>query len=388
MSQAYLFFLGSTTDLCYLELEAVTKRLKLPQPTLVDPEIAMVEPAEKLDASSVHNLQYLLGGTVKIAQVLKTTDYLEPDEVQNEVTNLLKQIAPKRFAVSEVGRDHMPAVNLPEIKNELRAEGLTASYLESSRHGVSAAQFKQNMAEVIVLQTKDKLIFAGTLTMQDIDGWTHRDIDKPVRDTKKGMLQPKVARMMVNLAVADNQPSEAVILDPFVGTGTILIEATDLGVSKVLASDYSPDQVIATNKNLEWWKQHENIDFSYEVVRRAVANLQPSDFSTQPTHIVSEPFLGKLRPQPNKIEGIMRGLHKMYKGMIKTFTEVLEPGSKVVIILPSWQIKGKELTMIQTLKHFEKAGFSLVNGPIRAGRVGAITQRYVHVLEYKPYVES
>lgn len=391
MPQSYLFFLGSTVELCQLELKTIANRLNWSEPLFIKPNIALLEFNSTPTNTDLQKWQNLLGGTVKIASILEQQSLQQHNDVssvQQQIVDLLLSSKPKRFAVSEVGRDHLPPVDVAEVKNILRDHNLKSSYLESSRHGVSAAQFKQTMTEITVIQTDSSLLYAKTETMQDIDSWTHRDIDKPNRDTKKGMLQPKVARMMVNIALGDAAPEESIILDPFVGTGTILIEATDLGVPVVLGADYSPDQVIAATHNLEWWQKHDYLNFSYEIVCKDVSNLQPGDFSSTPTTIVTEPFLGKLRPTEEKIEGITRGLSKLYKGVIKTFTELLAPGSQVAIILPSWQIRGKKLVMKQTLTHFQKAGFELLYEPVRAGRVGSFTQREVHVLKYNPYVES
>lgn len=50
--------------------------------------------------------------------------------------------------------------------------------------------------------------------------------------------------------------------------------------------------------------------------------------------------------------------------------------------------KGKIFELDETYKDLERAGFKHLGEPLRAGRVEAITQRLVHMLEYKPYVES
>lgn len=387
MSQ-YLFFLGNTADLAWQELCAVSNRLQIGELDRLTDNTARLTTPKQLSTNGADDLHQILGGTIKIAEVIDQIDSHDPADVYQKFYEILSKAAPKRFAVAEIGRDHLPAVSVTDLKQELRSVGIKSSYLEISRHGISAAQWKQKVEEWLAWQNKDQVIFAKTLSLQDIDGWRQRDIDKPIRSRTKGMLQPKVARMMLNIALGNDDPTKAVILDPFVGTGTILIEAVQLGVPYVLGSDYSPEQVLAANKNLQWWQEKSGRDFQFEVVCRDIAHLNKSDFKQSPTHIVTEPFLGKLRPNLSKLEAIQKGLHKLYIGMIKTYQQLLNQDQLVVTILPTWLQNGQEFAMDKTLDEFKKYGFEEQLPRMRAGRAGSITQRYVHVLKYKPYVES
>ena len=64
-------------------------------------------------------------------------------------------------------------------------------------------------------------------------------MDKPYRDMRRGMLPPKLARSLVNLAIGAKSPSDMTILDPFCGTGTVLMEAMLLG-THVVGTDLAP----------------------------------------------------------------------------------------------------------------------------------------------------
>ncbi len=382
----YFFLLGSTSDLCWAELQVVAHRFGHPNISLLKPDIAQLETDVALTDEQLINFQTILGGTVKIVRITHQTDLVDVKTVGDQVITLLEQDKPRRFVVSEYGRDHLPTLDLIEFKEVLRSRGIKSSYAEASRHGANAAQLKKGTEEVYVFQLADAIYYGWTETVQDVDSWSKRDMKKPVRDRERGMLQPKVARMMLNLALNQTSPSEAVVLDPFSGTGTILIEAADLGAPKVFASDFSEEAVIASNQNLTWWTHQSKTPFTFEIVRREVSHLTPKDFSSPITHIVTEPFLGKLRPAPEQLPGIIRGLEKLYRGMVKSFSGLLQPGARIAIILPAWEIRGEYQFMDQTFADFEKAGFELQGEPLRAGRVEAITQRFVYVLEYKPYV--
>lgn len=384
----YFFFLGSTTDLCWAELTSVLSKFKLPSADRVTTDLAKLELKTKLSDQTLVDLQNTLGGTVKIVSTTKQTDTLEADKITDIVLDFLIQDKPKRFTISEYGRDHLPTQELDIYKQLLKEKGIKSSYASASRKGANAAQLKRGLEELYILQISNQLFFGWTETVQDVDAWAKRDVKKPARDRQKGMLQPKVARMMLNLALGDTPASEAVVLDPFVGTGTILIEAAELGFQYVFGADFSDQAIIQANMNLSWWQKQTSNTFHYELVRKEVSHLSKRDFPQSITHVVTEPFLGKLRPSPQQLPNIQKGLVKLYKGMIKGWQQTLEPGTRLAILLPAWEIKGKIFELDETYKDLERAGFKHLGEPLRAGRVEAITQRLVHMLEYKPYVES
>jgi tRNA G10 N-methylase Trm11 len=63
-----------------------------------------------------------------------------------------------------------------------------------------------------------------TIACQDIDAYTKRDTSKS-RDMVVGMMPPKLAQIMINLAT---EGRKEIIYDPFCGLGTILIEAANM----------------------------------------------------------------------------------------------------------------------------------------------------------------
>lgn len=190
---------------------------------------------------------------------------------------------------------------------------------------------------------------------------------------------------MLNLAIADSEPSEQVVLDPFVGTGTVLIEATMLGIPQVQGSDIDPQAIYSSTANLNWWKEQSEIEFETKLVRREVAHLVKGDFMPPPTMIVTEPFLGKLTPSPEQIPNVVRGLEKLYKGAIKAFSQLLPEGGMVAIILPTFIVRERHIAMDRTVADFTRAGFELLHGPFIVGHPDAVTQRTVYVLKYIPY---
>lgn len=378
------FLLGQTTELCLAELEVVAERFGVAKPSMVFGHWAKI-PA--MDLAKVPAFMETLGGTQKIAEFLEAVPHAKDAELREHLRRHFLQLQAKRIVIAEHGRDHLPEVDVVDLKHELTKDGLHVSYHETPRYGANAAVINnRKVTEVHVIQTADSLILARTLAAHDIDSWTERDIDKPSRDRKRGMLSPKVSRMLLNLGMGSGQPQDHRILDPFCGTGTILLEATAMGVPEVYGNDIDPRAIASTNANLEWWKQTSKLSFRSTITIAPTEKLEKRHFPNSPTAIVTEPFLGKLTPLPIQIPGVIRGLEKLYRGTIHAFARLLEPGARVVFILPAFQSgSGRSIELHSTLKDFQKAGFRQLYGPMRAGRPSAVTQRHVYVLEYDPY---
>ena len=97
-------------------------------------------------------------------------------------------------------------------------------FVPSDTNILSAAQVIHNHLqdkgiEFLVAFAGDAAIVARTTQIQNIDFYSKRDFGRPLRDPKVGMLPPKLAQIMINLAKPD---SGGVIVDPYCGTGVIL----------------------------------------------------------------------------------------------------------------------------------------------------------------------
>src|SRR6185369_6679518 len=138
------------------------------------------------------------------------------------ITAYLAQDSRPTFAIAEFGRANKERLSLIEIKKSLKERNISSRFIDGPRDGLSAAVLLHHqVVEVNIIELADKVVLAKTLAVQDIDDWTVRDREKPYADRKKGMLPPKVARMMVNMAVG-NQAGKCLVYDPFCGSGTVI----------------------------------------------------------------------------------------------------------------------------------------------------------------------
>ena len=254
---------------------------------------------------------------------------------------------------------------------------------------------KQHVFEFVVFPYRGKFGVVATLVVQDFEAWAKRDRGRPHADPKAGMLPPKVARMMVNIAdspLSSRPPSrdpvekedgfrgkpgmtKKTLLDPFCGMGTILAEALLQGWN-VIGSDQSPRVIKKAEENLLW--------------------LLPSDknwklFVSDATHvsekietvdaIVTEPFLGKPNISDTNVRDIVTGLEKLYIGCLKDWAIVLKRDAKIVIVFPKFIIGGKTYVVKKAIDSCETLGYTKVLGPIEYSRPQAIVRREFYVFK-------
>jgi len=141
------------------------------------------------------------------------------------------------------------------LKGKLKERGVSLRLIPNTDIALSSATshhnklgLSDNHVELIVVRgANGAAIIAESVGAQNITALAARDQGRPKRDAFVGMLPPKLARMMVNLA-----PVKAGrILDPFCGTGVLLQEAALLGYD-VYGTDLVPKMVQFTQANLNW----------------------------------------------------------------------------------------------------------------------------------------
>ena len=377
MSKQYLFLLGNTPALSRAELDAM-----LPGITRL-PVLESVDCVE-LDAVAPDLIE-VLGGTVKIMEVHGFFTDHSPEQLQEEMTTQLELMGSPDFSVAEVGRDHLPMIEAAEIKYELKKRGNKSRYLEGSRHGLSAAVLRhKKVTELVLIQTEEGVYLAKTIQVQDVDEWSKRDRQKPYADRKKGMLPPKVARMMVNCALGPNPDPDSYLFDPFCGSGTVLMEALCRGV-KVIGSDVDPASVAGSQQNLNWLKAEYGLSQDATVIfgdatRVAFPNGQEIQY------LVTEPFLGKQTPKLDQLPNIYKGLYKLYLGAFRHWRNLLLDQAKLVVILPvvlpSSDTRGKQFDLDVLIDKLPQFGYTTESESVMYFRPQAVVARQIHHLKF------
>ena len=213
-----------------------------------------------------------LGSTVKLGEVLGIIDATEWRAVQQQLTALAVQRAQDlsegkiQLGISTYGLRVAPrqltAAGL-ELKKALRNAGYSVRLVPNQEElALSSAQVLHNHLsgerglELLLIRHHNQTVVARTTNVQDITAYARRDQGRPKRDAFVGMLPPKLAQTIINLATGPLPPREdTVVLDPFCGTGVILQEALLMGYG-AYGTDLEPRMIDYSRENLAWLSEH------------------------------------------------------------------------------------------------------------------------------------
>ncbi len=380
----YYFQLGNTPALSLAELAQL-----LPvKPSPIKPDLAQAQLESNF---STQLLQEQAGGVVKILKKIGTVNTKSRETLKEKiVAHLLAEhdsTDKLTFSLFYLDSNFQPQLKLAELKRELNQKISNVRYLKNDSAGLSAAVLlHQEVLELALFEGDGEIILAKTVTVQDIDDWTKRDRKKPYADRQRGMLPPKVARMMVNLAQGQlatigSTSNKPLLYDPFCGSGTVLMEAALRGF-QIQGADLSAEAVEGTQKNLSWLKNEYQLEFSFQVKKRDAT--QSFDHQTTPfvDAIVTEPFLGKQTPTEKELPNIFKGLYRTYLGTIKNWRQILKDRAVVVMITPIVKGKNKTYQLQKLIDNWADLGYTTISQPIEYSRSAARVKRQINFLRY------
>ena len=156
------------------------------------------------------------------------------------------------------------------LKSKLKQNDVSLRLIPNDDTALSSATshhnklgLSDNKVELLIVRSNSgKVVIAESSGAQNITALARRDQNRPKRDAFVGMLPPKLALMMVNLAAGRQVASakDTTLIDPFCGTGVLLQEAALLGFN-VYGTDLSDKMVDYTTANLDWLKSSHRIEF-------------------------------------------------------------------------------------------------------------------------------
>lgn len=388
----YFFVLGTNTALSVAELTAV---LGLAKAELVAPDFLLWETDTEINAV---NLISHLGGVIKIghilAEVKKETEIL--DKVITLAGGKQKNSATGKFnfGFSDYGQKIFNKKDLGlKLKKYFSDRKISSRFVVSQEKTLSSVVVTQNRLltrgiEIVLAAVNGNILLGETISVQPFKDLSRRDFGRPARDDLSGMLPPKVAQIMINLAGLRDY--EAVMVDPFCGSGTILSEALLMGYKNLFGSDVSLKAVEDTRKNISWTKELYSIkDFKLKLQVKNAVYLSKFIKAGYVDAVITEPYLG---PQRGRIEfsAIIRELEKLYSDALKEFAKILKPGGRVIMIWPSFYNEKPITPELGALKivgmipaELEKSPFikQSVRRTIVYGRPGQKVFREIVVLE-------
>ena len=313
-----------------------------------------------------------LGGTVKAGRIfLEITPAQDLPAAIAELIRTHPRARKAIFALTVFGAKK-PDSRLPlEVKRLLQEEGSPARWFADPDGLVSPAAVKKaglikDGFDVCVFVEPTRISIGFTEAVQDPDAWTLRDMGRPWRDTENGMLPPKLARLLVNLA--GGEIAGHTLLDPFCGSGTIPMEAALIGYPTIVGSDIDPQQVKDTEGNMRWLAdrgliKHEALaQMRYFVSAAAFVQTRVRP----PVHaIVTEGFLGtplKGNEPLAMLEREAAAITKIWNEALPTFGRLQEKGGVLVGVWPILNSSTGQ-ARVDASAAAEAAGYTIVSAP-------------------------
>lgn len=326
-----------------------------------------------------------LGGALKFCKTLTVLDTVEWKEIEKfliEVSSGHSQRMPEgkmRVGLSTIGLNvnakQLNATALT-LKKAIKATGRNVRVIPNKTLELNTAQVLHNQLtgqtgwELVFIKDGKRTVIAQTVKVQDIEAYTKRDRERPMRDSKVGMLPPKLAQIIINLAygelpeeskqsICEIPPDEPIptahydktILDPFCGTGVVLQEAALMGYD-VYGSDLNERMIEYSEGNLKWLNVN---NFRLEKADATDYRwAQPCDF------IASEVFLGRplsSLPDRQTLQKITNDCDTIVSKFLRNLSEQTKPGFRLCIAVPAWKTKNGFMRL-PTLEKLAQLGYN------------------------------
>ena len=423
------------------------------------PEISLAELAAVFGADCVNRISQqfakvqtsqfditTLGGTIKCAKVITELPASRTDKASLlAASRFITQHYQAKWAHSPhkitlglssynlaVGARNVQKTGLI-LKSSLKKSDTSLRLIPNDQPALSTATAHNNKlggspykVELLLVKTTDRrLIIAESRGIQNITAYTRRDRHRPKRDAFVGMLPPKLAQIMLNLALgaelltrqrshnnsatrSDSSLSDksmvlrtalpdafdveetagsraaVTILDPFCGTGTVLQEALLAGYD-VVGTDLSQKMVDYTTENLSWLQSTFTAPGNVIDIHQADATTHRWPDSQHLTAVVCETYLGQpfsAPPAPQKLAEVAGNCNRIITSFLANIRPQLAPNTPLCIAVPAWYDASGRATHLPLIKHLQKLGYYQLNRtPLIYRRPDQIVARELLILQ-------
>lgn len=446
----YIFVLGRETELCLAEMKAVldSRVLDFSILSVSDNNVNINIAA---DTKVVANLMNTLAGTRKIYEVISYNSLVAKaiaEHIINRPKNPTATSKNTDFSLSSyVAEYNIAGLNKLGfgIKNELKRAGVATRFImlkddkETSSALVIGNKLVGKGLEFGIFKSVDTMCVGELIAVSDPNGWSLRDYGKPRGDKRSGMLPPKLARIMLNLALASSQimpksklqmsnldgsedesaakfvicnsdfdinKNNILVIDPFCGSGNALIEAVLEGYD-VFGSDLSQKAVDDSKINLEWLMSESGLPLPN---KNPYIKIQKFDATGEElTHalkleigkydrfvFVGEPFLGepkKFKPSANAVAGEYKKIKELYLNFFRNMATFLSSdgvSSKIAqatfcIVFPLVETSEDKIfsLLANSVDEIKKIGYTVHQRSLFYGRDYQVVKREIALFQFK-----
>lgn len=383
----YFFEAGAFADLSYAELSSVLEAYNISKDSLkrYSDKIFVLE-SKDADPDTLDRIFNRLGGYIRYGELIEDLDtFLSSFKTDSKIT----------FGVSVIGESDITPKNLQKLNNDIKRsfkeQGISSRFLIPKKLELNAAQIINNDIlnkgfELCILNLDKEQLYGKTISIQNLESFVHRDVNKPGMDYSMGMLPHKLARMMCNLT----RLRDGILWDPFCGSGTVLMEALTLGFD-VIGTDIDSKAIENSQRNIHWLSQEgligavryntQQMDI-HNIERRALKDLKRTGIKA----VVCEPFMGPPQRKvisQHKAQKLLDDVKSLYRSLFTALDTVASKGFRVVLVLPSYKTdKGWATFNISELigKKWDVDNKKYSKGDLKWKRNNSIITRDIFVL--------
>lgn len=335
----YFFVLGTNPALSLAELLAV---VKFDSYLLACSDLLIVSSETEINPVA---LIKRLGGIIKIGVIkyeLKSGSKHEDLLLKTSELAIAKQKSAGEgkfnFGFSDYGQKYFNKKDLGlKLKKYFSEHKISSRFVVSQEKNLSSVVVEQNKllkrgVEIILTESGGVTFIGETLAVQPFKDLSRRDYGRPARDDQSGMIPPKLAQVLINLAQITK--NDDLIVDPFCGSGTILSESILLGYKNIFGSDISIVAVENTKKNISWTKELYGLkDIKMKFLVKNVVDVSKFIKSESVDAIITEPYLG---PQRGRIEfeAVIKDLEVLYTKALQEFYKILKSRGRIAMVWP------------------------------------------------------
>ncbi len=345
-----------------------------------------------VDVTSENEIDFnRIGGALKVAKKLTALETTDWSDIQKHLKTAATEHARRlpegklKLGISTYGLKVSPskitALGL-ELKKSIRSSGRSVRLVPNTETSLNSAQVLHNKLvselgwELLIIKSGTSTIIAQTTAVQDIDAYTLRDRGRPKRDARVGMLPPKLAQTIINIAAGSRIPAENStlesntsekgilepsyrVLDPFCGTGVVLQEATLMGY-RVYGTDIDERMIRYSRDNLNWLTETHKIRFDWYL---HVGDATDTKWQ-QPIDIVAcEGYLGRpftSAPSSEIIQKTINDCDTILRKFLKNLANQTKKDDRMCIAIPAWFV-GNKIHHLKTLDQLTDLGYNRIS---------------------------
>lgn len=344
------FLLGRNIELSYNEAICKLSSSRIPSflPRIVGNLLIIRTSYSAADVlSAVSNL----AGTLRIFELFESQNFYE-------ITELLfadEEISNRKIGISQINLDNYEESEFTDYLKAFESKSIKFIFSKKQNHqAVLDSRIAQKLKlgeEGMVVKLKENIFLLGRCIHKfDLKIFKQEDESRAKRLFSHGT-SPKLARIMINLAgLKQNQ----IILDPFCGTGTIIIQAFKLGFRSIGIELNNEVFEVAKSNITEITKSNTDIN---------IINADSTEFMINENidAVVFEPYMGPfLKKIPTSLEAqkIIAELDALYSKLFLNLSKIANQNLKVVCILPGIP-DNRDTIHWSNESSFSKCGFKI-----------------------------